>query len=423
MGESNMNIKKWTIGTLIVIVAGGGFIALNEAAEKDTSSTTNAVTFWYGGDGNDAIKPIINDFTKETGIKVKIQSIPWSQYNDKLLTAAASKSGPDLIDMGTTSVPNYVSSNSLLDITNEVKKDTNLQPNNFFKGNVQTTKISGRYYGVPWYTETRVLFYRKDLLQKIGYNEPPKTWNELYTVAKKLSERRGKDTYGFNIDPAESTYGFMLARQNGSTLLNDKRETEFNQRPMVDAMTYLQKYVQNGVAPKNDLKLSIGESFGGNAPLPMFISGPWMVKSIQDDAGLKDNQWGVAELPKGRVNNMSVTGGGDLAIFKYTKHRAKSLKLLKYLSKRENQIKYYKNSDSLPARKDAWTDRSLQGEKVQTIKKQLKSSKPMPLIKQWDEIGQNYVKAWEKISVENANPQKTLDTLNRQANKSINTNQ
>lgn len=414
-----MDMKKVAIGAGIVIVIGGGFIALNQATKGGDSAAGKTVSFWYGGDGDTDIKPIIQDFTKETGIKVKIQSIPWSQYNDKLLTAAASKSGPDLIDMGTTSVPNFVSSGSLMDISSVIKQDKNLQPDNFFKGNVQTTQVKGKYYAVPWYTETRVLFYRKDLLEQVGSNQPPKNWNELYDAAEKLSKRSGKDMYGFSINQGEPTFGFMMARQNGATLLNDKGQPEFNQQPMVETMSYLQKFVKNGLSPKDDLKLNIGESFGGNGPQPMFVSGPWMIKSIAQDAGLKDSQWGVAQLPAGKDNNMSSTGGGDLAVFKYTKHQAAAIKLMKFLSQRQNQLKYYKNSNSLPALKDAWTDQSLQGEKVQVIRQQLNNSEPMPMIKQWDQIGQNYIKAWEKIAVENADPQKTMDTFNTQTEKSL----
>lgn len=418
MGGINMNLKKLAVGITTFTAAALMLTGCGNSSSNKKSDSSNTISFWYGGDGDSAIKPIIKDFTKETGIKVKVQSIPWTQYNDKLLTAAASKSGPDLIDMGTTSVPNFVSSNSLMDITDTVKKDSSLAPDKYFPGSVETTKVDGKYYGVPWYTETRVLYYRKDLLKKVGYNEAPKTWDEMYDAAIKLS-KRGKGMYGMNIDANEQTFGFMFARQNGAQLLTKNNKTDFNKKPTVDAVKYLQKFVKNGATPKNDLKLSIGESFGGKGVLPMMITGPWEIKAIREDSGLKDDQWGVAELPKGKVSNTSATGGGDLAVFKYTKHKKESIKLLKYLSKRENQLKYYKNSDSLPARKDAWNAKELQTPKIQTIRDQLNHSKPMPLIKQWDQIGQDYNKAWEKVSVENADVQKTMDDLNKQANDSI----
>lgn len=58
-----------------------------------------------------------------------------------------------------------------------------------------------------------ILPYR--FIEKVGYNEAPKTWDELSDAALKLS-KRGKDMYGFAIDPNEQTTGFIFGRQNGS---------------------------------------------------------------------------------------------------------------------------------------------------------------------------------------------------------------
>ncbi|WP_063516255.1 extracellular solute-binding protein [Schleiferilactobacillus harbinensis] len=154
-----MKLAKW-LG--ISVAAAAAALLLVGCGNSNSSSGSNTnnktITFWYGGDADTAVKPMVDAFTKKTGIKVKIQSIPWSQYNDKLLTAAASKSGPDLILMGTTGMANYVSSKSLMDISKEVKSDKNISPNNYFEGSVKTTEFNGKYYAVPWYVETRVLY-------------------------------------------------------------------------------------------------------------------------------------------------------------------------------------------------------------------------------------------------------------------------
>jgi multiple sugar transport system substrate-binding protein len=225
--------------------------------------------------------------------------------------------------------------------------------------------------------------------------------------------------YGFNVDFAEPTFGFMFARQNGATLIKGKTP-QFNKKPTVEALEYLAKFYKNGASPKQDLKLTIGQSFGGKAPIPMFISGPWMMASVKKDAGLKDDQWGVAVLPKGKDNNMSNTGGGNLAVFNYSKNKSSAMKLLKYLSTESSQLKYYKNSDSMPTLKSAWTDKSLSDSRIQVFRKQLNSSEPMPLIKQWDQIGQNYLKAWEPVAMQGANVQKAMDQLNSQTEQLLN---
>jgi multiple sugar transport system substrate-binding protein len=125
-------------------------------------------------------------------------------------------------------------------------------------------------------------------------------------------------------------------------------------------------------------------------------------------------------LPKGKDNNMSNTGGGNLAVFNYSKNKSAALKLLKYLSTKDSQLQYYKNSDSMPTLKSAWTDKSLSDSRIQVFRKQLNDSEPMPLIKQWDQIGQNYLKAWEPVAMQGASVQKAMDQLNSQTEQLLN---
>ncbi|MHA3065408.1 extracellular solute-binding protein [Lacticaseibacillus saniviri] len=407
-----MKFKK-LMGLAVVAASALILAACGSSKSSSDSSSSKTLTFWFGGDADTAVKPMADAFTKKTGIKVKIQSIPWSQYNDKLLTAAASKSGPDALVIGTTQVSSFAGSKTLMDLTSTIKDDKALAPSNFFNGSVETTKVDNKYYAVPWYVETRVLYYRKDLLKSVGYNEAPKTWNQLYDAATKLS-KRGKNMYGFNVDAAEPTFGFMFARQNGATLLKDGK-AQFNKKPMVDALAYLDKFVKNGASPKQDTKMTIGQSFGGDGPVPMFISGPWMMAGIKKDSGLKDSQWGVAELPKGKVSNVSNTGGGDLAVFNYSKNKQNAIKFVKFMSSKENQLKFYKNSDSMPTLKSAWDGKEMSNSQIQVFRAQLDHSEPMPGVKSWETIGQNYLKAWEQIALNNASIQKTMDSFNQQS--------
>ncbi|WP_149807873.1 extracellular solute-binding protein, partial [Listeria monocytogenes] len=108
--------------------------------------------------------------------------------HDKLVTAVASKSGAEVVQMGTTWMPEYDEAGALLDITKDVEKNKNMNPDLFFQGSVKTTQFDGKTYGVPWYAETRVLLYRTDLLKTVGYNEAPNTWDELSNAALKLSK-------------------------------------------------------------------------------------------------------------------------------------------------------------------------------------------------------------------------------------------
>lgn len=378
------------------------------------SSSSDELTFWYMGDGDQGIKPIVDDFSEETGIKVKIQSIPWSSSRDKLLTAVASKGGPDVVQMGSTYMSEFVDAGALLDITEDVEGNDTLKPTNFFDGSVETTKFDDKYYAVPWYTETRALYYRTDLLESVGYSEAPKTWDELADAAQKLSER-GDNMYGFNVDASEPTFGFMFARQNGSELFDDNTTPLFNQPEMVEALDFLYGMVESGAAPSTDLGLDISQGFGGDGVVPMFISGPWMINAIEENAPDIEGKWAVAELPAGPVSNTSVTGGANLAVFSSSKKKDDAIKLIEFLSRPENQTAFFENTNSLPTSQSAWEDDVFTTDPhISVFGEQLNESQPMPLMKEWDEITQNYLKEWEQVVAKSKDVQTAMDDLTQQ---------
>ena len=52
-----------------------------------------------------------------------------------------------------------------------------------------STEVGGTSYGVPWYVETRVLYYRTDLAEKAGWDEAPQTWDELKQFAEDMESQ------------------------------------------------------------------------------------------------------------------------------------------------------------------------------------------------------------------------------------------
>ncbi|MGX7419936.1 sugar ABC transporter substrate-binding protein [Carnobacterium gallinarum] len=410
-----MNMKKKIALISSIALVSVGLLAGCSSGKDDSKKATDSdkVTFWYMGDGSKEIQPILNDFEKESGVKVDIQSIPWSASHDKLLTAVASGEGPDVVQMGTTWMAEFVDAGALKDISSYIDSEKNLKSENFFDGSVTTTKFDDKYYAVPWYTETRALYYRTDLLKEVGYDKAPATWEELSDAATKLADR-GKDMYGFGADLAEPTSAFMFARQNGSELFDKNGTPLFDKKPFVEAVSYLDKFIQNGSAPKADLGLDISQTFGGTGIVPMFISGPWMINAITENAPDIEGKWATAVLPK-KENNMSSTGGANLAVFESSKNEKNAMKLIEFLARPENQLTFFKNSNSLPTSHKSWEDPILADDKMISIfGEQLQNSEPMPMMKEWEEISQNYLKSWEQIYGNGADVQKQMNELNDQ---------
>ena len=413
-----MKLKKLILLGATTLLSVGALSACGQSNSTSSKSDNEVLNIWGMGEEVKSLSKMTDDFTKETGIKVKIQSIPWSNAHDKLLTAIASKKGPDVLQMGTTWMPEFQKAGALTDMSKYINKYENLKPDNFFKGSVETTVFDGKSYGIPWTAETRVLFYRTDVLKNVGYDEAPKTWDELEDAATKLSDR-GKDKYGINIDSKEQTLAFMFARQNGSPLFEDGKPL-FNTPRFVEAVSYLNDFIQKGYSPKEDLGMDVSQTFSGDAMVPMFISGPWMAKAVKDTVPDAKGKWAIATLPK-KENNLSSMGGSNLTIFKYSKQKDNAAKFIEFMSRPENQMKWLELTDALPTVMKTWENEKLKNYSLYKVfYEQLQNSEPMPLIPEFEELAQSYLKHFEQIYLGGKDVQSEMDDYQKESEKLLN---
>ncbi|WP_181482185.1 MULTISPECIES: sugar ABC transporter substrate-binding protein [Tepidibacillus] len=407
--------KKMILIVLSTLLILSGVLAGCSSSSVPTDNNEKVtINVWGMGEEAKSLPKIAEEFKNQNpNIDVKVQAIPWDQAHDKLLTAVASKSGPDVVQMGTTWIPEFAFANALMDLKPYMNQYPEFNENNFYPGSVETAKYEDKVVGVPWYIDTRVLYYRTDLLKQVGYNEAPKTWDELKDAAKKLSQR-GNNKYGISIDTKEQSLAFMFARQNGSKLFDENNKPLFNQKEFVGAVEYLNGFFKDGSAPI-DLGIDIVQAFRGDGILPMFISGPWMVKIINDQAPELKGKWSTAVLPA-KENNMSVLGGSNLSVFQYTKNKDAALKFVAFMSKPETQLKWMEMTNSLPAAKEAWNDKALQDDPLyKTFGQQMENARSMPVIKQFEEIAQTFLSSFEKIYRGGADVQKEMDEFNKKA--------
>lgn len=408
-----VKINKLLLGTTSLLSLSLLAACGNGDEESSSEESSDTLSVWMMGDGNETVQPIFDAYTEETGIEVDLQSIPWSAAHDRLLTAVASGEGPDVVQMGSTYMAEFTDAGALLDISDYIESNDALSPDNFFEGNVATTMFDDSYYGVPWYTETRALYYRTDLLEEVGYPEGPSNWEELYDAAVKLSER-GDNMYGFDINLKEQTFGPMFAKQNGSEIINDAGEPVLNEPEFVEAIEYLHSFVEAGATTNQDLGIELSQSFGGEGIVPMFISGPWSISMIEDQTTDIEGKWDIRTLPEGPVSNVSNTGGANLAVWSSSDHPDEAMDLIEHMVSVDSLMTYYDTTSSLPALVEAWEEEPFQDEKIAVFGEQLENSEHMPLIEGWDRMSQAYLSSFEQIMVGGADIQETLDNLNEE---------
>ena len=139
----------------------------------------NAVRFWAMGREGEVVTELLQGFYQEQpDVQVRVDQLPWSAAHEKLLTAFAGDATPDLAQLGNTWLPELVALGALEPLDALAKGPQGVDQSDYFAGIWDTNVVAGQLYGLPWYVDTRVLFYRRDLLSQAGFETPPRTWAE-----------------------------------------------------------------------------------------------------------------------------------------------------------------------------------------------------------------------------------------------------
>ncbi len=152
---------------LLVAAACAALLLVASCRTADTGKTV--VTFWGLGAEGEKVKALIPEFERlHPDITVRVQQIPWTGAHEKLLTSYAGNSSPDICQLGNTWVPEFALLHALEDLSPWVARSASVRTTDYFPGILATNVIDSLLYGIPWYVDTRVLFYRTDILARAG---------------------------------------------------------------------------------------------------------------------------------------------------------------------------------------------------------------------------------------------------------------
>jgi multiple sugar transport system substrate-binding protein len=374
----------------------------------DTNKKETVIQFWAMGAEAEHVQKLTAEFeTENPGIKVKVQAIPWTAAHEKLITAYASETTPDVVQLGNTWIPEFVALNSLEDLGKWVETSNEIKVQNYFPGIWQTNILDEHLFGIPWYVDTRVLFYRKDILKAAGYSMPPKTWQELLKLSDKIKENESaKNKYAVFIPTNEWAPFIIFGLQAGSTLLKDNnRFGNFEDEKFKESFSYLINFYKAGLAPLDMTQVSNVYQAFAEGFFAMYISGPWNVtefkKRLPEDV---QNKWMTAPLPSydSVYPGKSLAGGSSFVMFKLSRNKTAAWKLIEFLSSRKSQIEFYNLSSDLPAVKSAWDDSSLKDDKyLNAFYEQLQNVVPTPKVPEWEQIVSSKVQQYAEYAARN----------------------
>lgn len=168
---------RWTAASAAMVMAGLLAGCGSDGGSGGDSGTLTA--YVYGDDAVKVQQAAVTEFNKTSDVKVKLVSVPGTDYVNKLRSAMGSPSAPDIFfNWGGGSIKPYVDAKQVLDLTSNVASDPVLK-NGFLPSIMTAGSLDGKIYGVPMRgMQPVMLFYNKTLFAENNL-KVPETWEDL----------------------------------------------------------------------------------------------------------------------------------------------------------------------------------------------------------------------------------------------------
>jgi multiple sugar transport system substrate-binding protein len=354
------------------------------------------LTYWASNQGtsldNDkqVLAPELAKFTKQTGIKVNLKVVPWSDLLNNILTATTSGKGPDVLNIGNTWSASLQATGAFVPFDDSVMNQIGGK-GRFLAGSLSATGAAGQApTAVPIYSLAYGLYYNKKYFAAAGISQPPTTWTEFVADAKKVTtpQHWGLSVEGGSV--SENIHNvFTFSQQEGGAFFDSAGKPTFDTPQNVAAIKRYLDFIRTDkiTNPSN------AEYAQGTEALADFAKGKsamvlWQAASGSlAQLGMNAADIGVAPMPlpdptpAGGKKVTSMVAGINLAVFKATKHMDAALKFVKFMTSTPEQKVLNKTYGSLPSVQDAYSDPAFKTPAVDTFKSILSTSAaPLPAV-------------------------------------------
>ena len=378
------------LAVLAVLLAGCG-----RAPEQEP------VRFWAMGREAEVVAELVPEFERQTGIEVEIQQVPWTAAHEKLLTAFAADALPDVCQLGNTWIPEFARLGALQPLQARVDASSVVMQDDYFPGIWDTAVVDGQLVGVPWYVDTRLLYYRKDLLREAGVETPPRTWAEWERAMAAIIRQGvpGRHAILMPLNEFEQQLSFAL-QQDDPLLREDATRGNFDSPGFRRALGFYANMFEQGWAPKvSETQISNvwDEFFRGS--YVFYLSGPWNIREFRRrQPPALEEQWGTMPLPGREGPGAGIAGGTSLVLFRGSPRSDQAWQLVEFLSRPDIQQRFHAMIGDLPPRRSAWDDPRLADDPLAAaFGDQLERVRPAPKVLEWERIVQEMRLVTERV--------------------------
>jgi multiple sugar transport system substrate-binding protein len=262
----------------------------------------------------------------------------------------------------------------------------------FFPGALEPNEIDGRLVALPWYVDTRILFYRRDLLADAGVTDAPRSWDEWRTAMRRVREHGGGERFGIFLPIEEWQTPVVLALgARASLLADDDGRGNFRSEEVRRAFGFYVGLFADGLAPTgSDAQLANLYREFAEGYFAFFVTGPWNLGELSRRLPAElDAAWTTAPMPSPTAGEpgVSVAGGASLAVSSGSPRKDAAWKVVEYLMQPRVQDALRKKSGDLPSRRSAWDlTATVRDVRADAFRTQLDHLRATPRVPEWERI-------------------------------------
>jgi len=393
-------------------------------------SFNGEITVGFGREASGTLQKLIDQFNKQNkDIKAKWRNMPTNteQYFDQLRTQFQAQDGSLTLIAGDVIWPAQLAANSyIIDLSDRF---TESMRSKFLQGPVESNTYQGKVYGVPWFTDAGLLYYRKDLLEKAGFSGPPATWDELKEQANKVMQDQGTKV-GFVFQGAEyeggTVNGLEFINSHGGQVLdpNDASKVVIDSPESVAGLETEYSMVTDGVTPQAVGTYTEPESeapfLGGDA---VFCRNwPYMYSLAGTGDFIKPDLIDVAPLPAGDGGqSVSGLGGWNFFINAFAEQEAQDAawEFVKFITAAEQQKFFSLGGSYLPTLSALYDDPEIK-EKLPTVRlasEALKNTVPRPVSPVYSDMSLKMAEEFNGVLGGDTEPQQAISSLQTELQK------
>lgn len=232
---------------------------------------------------------------------------------------------------------------------------------------VKNNTVEDKLVGIPWFTDAPVLYYRKDLLKKSGYQNPPTTWDELEEMARKIQESMRNDPeepdlgfwgYVFQGAASEALTCNALEWQSslgGGNFIDEQGQPSFSNTEAREAFGRVAGWI-GSICPAEVVDFAEDDSYLLWAQGHAAFMRNWSYAYALTKQTAIGDKFDVTPMPRGEGGSAAVLGGWQLMVSAYSRHPEAAVKLVDFLSSRDEQKRRAIDGSQNPTLKSLYED-------------------------------------------------------------------